>query len=388
VPGDWKLSIDLGAKFTAAAMADDDGIVDLKFGADAVLPSVVALGPGGQVLTGRQALDHARANPRSALRHPKQAVAAGAKVRLDGVTALVADLVAAVLERVHMEAVRCQGGRKPAEVILCHPATWADAEMVEIAEAASAVGLPGVAFVADPVAAARHYLTQCPSPQCGAGRPLDLADGASLVVVDFGAGLDVTVIRLDGGQLAVAALGGDAELGGDDLDERLTDVLADHAYAADPQAWDAVTRIQDPGSAAELAQLEWRVTEGRQALSRLLYADIEVPGYQTAFRITRREFDAAARQQFERAVTVTEAAITMAGLSVTEPPALALAGAVSRTPAVSDTLSSHFGVLPAVAAEPKSTVAHGALLTVAGRPGGYRGRHVILDPDNDDWLSG
>jgi molecular chaperone DnaK len=385
VPGDWRLSIDLGTRFTAAAVAGDNGIENLTFGGSTLLPSVVALAPGGTVLTGREALDFGWVNPSSSLLSPKLSVGPGAKVRLNGVTALVADLVAAVLNRAYAEAVRCHAADVPTDVTVCHPAAWTDPELAEIAAAAQ---IPGLTFLPEPVAAARHHLGPCPAAGCAQDRKADLGGDGNLVVVDFGAALDIAVIRVEGDRLTVGSLGGDPELGGDELDERLLDVLADRAYAADAAAWDALAH--GPGTAwmSDLAVLRRHVTQGREDLSRLLYADIDVPGYRTAFRVTRREFEAAARQVLEPVAELAETAIAMAGLAGAEF-TLALAGSVSATPAVSDVLAARFGVLPAAGADPKTTVAHGALLPGSAHHGGGRRYHIptVFDPDGDAWLN-
>ncbi len=377
--GDWRLSIDFGSGFTAAAMAEGDKITDLTFGGSAVLPSVVALGPGGRVLTGSEALDQARTRPSTALRMPKRAMAAGASVRLDGTSVPVASLVAAVLDRVRAEAVRHQSGHAPREVIMCYPLAWTDAELDEIA-----AGIPGLVFVPEPIAAARHFFMTCSGPGCGQDGSADIA-GDDLAVFDFGVGLDITVVRRDGCQLtAIGKPGGDAELGGDDLDERMMDLLADRAYQADPPAWDAISGT-DQVPAPGLALLRHQVCEARQTLSSVLYANIAVPGFAGSFRISRREFEAAARADLDRAAALAQAAITTAGLTPADVSAMALAGAVSRTPAVSDVLAARFGKLPVAAHDPKAVVAHGALLTDAADPGGGE-QYLAFDPANHDWL--
>jgi molecular chaperone DnaK len=376
VAGDWRLAIDIGSSFTAAAIAEDGQIADLRFGASTVFPAAVALAPGGQVLIGDKALAQAGADPCSVLRMPKRAMTAGAKVRLTGRTMLVAHLLASVVDRVRSEAIRHQRGRPPSEVIVCHPGQWTDAELSEIAGAAASGG--AISFVAEPVAVARHYLAGCPAAGCAHDGLPDLSGDAVLAVCDFGAGLDVTLVRSDADRLGIAAQpGGDADLGGDDLDERLTELVADRAYQADPRAWDALAEAAPP--APGLVLLRSRVTAAREELSRLTHATVTVPGFGSPFRITRQEFETAARPELERAVAVAGEAVSEASVG-----AFLLAGAVSRTPAVSDTLAGHFGTLPRTAADPKATLAHGALLSATGPA---TRQYLIRDPDNDDWLN-
>jgi molecular chaperone DnaK len=370
VAGNRRLSIDFGSGFTAAALAEGGEIIDVAFDGSPVLPSAVAVGPRGRLLTGWAALDQAHVNPHTALRMPKRAVAAGAKVRLDGTSVLVADLVAAIIERVRAEAIRPKTG--PYQVIMCHPVAWTEAELAEIAAAAA---IPDLVFVPEPIAAARHFRTKCPALSCTQDSQID----GEIAVFDFGMGLDIAIVR---GDTVIGRPGGDVELGGDDLDERMMDLLADRAYQADPPTWDAITNAED-----KKLLLRGQVSEAREALSLLLHVDITVPGFAAPFRITRREFEVAVRPDLDRAAMLTEAVITSAGLTPGMP-AVALAGAVSRTPAVSDVLAARFGSLPAAPPDPKTTVAHGALQT-ATAPYAAKDRqpYLTLDPDNDDWLN-
>jgi molecular chaperone DnaK (HSP70) len=373
--GDWRLAIDIGSAFTAAAIAEDGQITDLTFGGSTVLPAVVALGAGGQVLIGQSALARAEADPGSALRMPRRAMAAGAKVRLGGRTFLVADLLASVVDCVCSEAIRQQSGRPPGEVVVCHPVQWTEAELSEII----GVGVGAVSFVPEPVATARHYLAGCPAVGCAHDGLPNLPGDAVLAVCDFGAGLDVTLVRGEAGRLEIVGPpGGDADLGGDDLDERLAELVADRAYQADARAWDALASASPP--APGLALLRSCVTAAREDLSRLTHATVAVPGYGSPFRITRLEFEAAVRPELERAVAAIEAAVHRASVA-----AFLLAGAVSRTPAFSDVLAGHFGKLPETTKNPKATVTHGALLSATGLA--MQQQYLILASDDPDWLN-
>ena len=68
------------------------------------------------------------------------------------------DLVAAVLERVAGEAVRRFSGRRPARVVLTHPARWqaGGLELRRLTEAGYRPGPWVPDLVAEPVAAAHH----------------------------------------------------------------------------------------------------------------------------------------------------------------------------------------------------------------------------------------
>jgi len=120
----WSLAIDFGTSNTTAAMAADGGTpVVLEVENSCYLPSAVYAAEGGELLTGRAAVRQGVVFPDRVERAPKRALAKQTHVLLGGEPREVVDLVAAVLRRMHAEAVRFHGGQPPRRVVLTHPAT-------------------------------------------------------------------------------------------------------------------------------------------------------------------------------------------------------------------------------------------------------------------------
>jgi len=95
---------------------------------------------------------------------------------------------------------------------------------------------------------------------------------------------------------------------------------------------------------------------------------MEVPGYDTRFLIRRHQFEDAVSEDLERSVEQLLDTIGSAGLAPADLDALVLAGGASRMPRVSDLLAERLGLLPHITPDPKSVVAHGALLALAEPP--------------------
>ncbi|WP_067905130.1 Hsp70 family protein [Actinomadura chibensis] len=401
--GRWTLAIDFGTSFTTAVTAVDGNVVPVEIANSRYLPSTVAMEDGGALLTGPEALQRARHEPESAVRLPKRALVAGPKVRLGGRTVATTDLVAAVLGRAAAEARAAHGGAEPAETTLTHPAGWCDDQLAALRKAAAAAGLGTVRLVAEPIAAAAHYVVGCAAAECRAASRLDLPDGAYLAVYDLGGGtFDTAVVQRAGaGFVLVGEPGGDPALGGEDFDERLLELLAERAADRDPDAFDALDpAVGGPPARRARVMLRRDITEAKQALSRRVTVDLAIPGFPATFRVTRREFTEIIEADLRRTADLLRATVTGAGLDPSDLAAVALAGGSSRVPRVAELIAETFGALPLMAPDPKSSVAHGALLEPvhetppppsppppASSDGGTaEAKPLWIDPDPDGFL--
>lgn len=387
----WALAIDFGTSFTTVATSLDGRILPVEIANSRYLPSTIAIDDGGTILTGPEALQRARHDPASAVRLPKRALVAGPKVRLGGHTVATTDLVAAVLERAASEARLVHGGTEPGEIVLAHPAAWGGDQLAALGKAAAAAGLGTPRLVAEPIAAAAHYAVGCTATECAAVARLELPDGAHLAVYDLGGGtFDTAVVRREGSGFVLAGEpGGDAALGGEDFDERLLDLLADRAIERDPAAWEGLAPAAGPVAHRARTMLHRDVTEAKHALTRRFTVDLAVPGYPATFRVLRDEFTQTIEDDLRRSLGRLQATVAGAGLDLTDVAAVALAGGSSRVPRVAELIAETFGALPLMAPDPKSSVAHGALLIPASPPPAgpaAGGERLPIDPDPPDWL--
>jgi molecular chaperone DnaK (HSP70) len=383
----WTLSIDFGTDFTTAAIGSAGAVTTVKFPEGEHFPSAVVLGPGDQFLTGQQAADYAADNPASAVRQPKQALATSEKMRLNGRSVLTADVAAAVLGYAYSTALRMRGGTWPHQTYLSHPAAWTDGQIAALARAATVAGLQRPILLPEAEATARHYIARCPAARCVGGELLDLKVGGYVVVHDFGAGAKATVLRRDPVGLTLAgAPVFQPELSGESLDERLLDLVADRICDSQPDLW-AKLEEDDASGAPSLAwsRLRADVTAARERLSVARSVDIAVAGVQAAVRVTRVEYESAIEAEVSGAVALVADALRAVGLGVPDLDAIVLAGGVNRTPRISDVLTQQFA-LPLTARDPKSTVAHGAVLALVPARAARDIPRADRNPANPSWL--
>ncbi|MEN3306296.1 MAG: hypothetical protein V7603_2498 [Micromonosporaceae bacterium] len=348
-PSGCRLGIDFGTTHTVATLARPDGRAQpLLFASTPLLTSAVFADASGRLLTGADAQRSARLDPARFEPNVKRRVDDGA-ILLGGVEYPVVDVIAAVLRRVHDEAVRVAGGPL-AQVVLTHPAGWGPARRGILSDAAARAGLGTVALVAEPLAAAAYFAGAFPA-----------APGPVLVVYDFGAGtFDVSVIERqpDGGWRVLASEGLD-DVGGLDLDAEIVAHIGARLSRSDPERWQ---RLTDPAAQRDRWLLRDDVRGAKEQLSRTSSAMVRVPVFETDVPVTREEFEALARPWLERTVALTAAVLARA--RIRQPPALLLVGGSSRIPLVGTLLHQRLGVAPTVVDQPELVVAEGSLHAV------------------------
>lgn len=346
---EWSLAIDFGTCFTCAAIMVDGRAEVLEVDNSRYLPSMVYRDEHGTLLTGRLAASQAAVSPANVARTPKRALAQGAPLLLGGAPVAAEDLVAAVLSTMATEATRRAGGQPPEQVVLTHPAAWDDQQIATLSEAARRAQLGAVRFVPEPVAAAAFY-TQSEN----------IPIGAHVAVYDLGGGtFDIAVLRRTQTGFDVIAQDGSDHIGGEDFDEALYELVADHAMTLDPAAWQDFTQATGPRATRDQALLRRDITEAKELLSVELTRTI-LAGDQ-AIRITRDELNNTIEADIRHTVTEFQRVLTSAGLTPGDLTAVYLTGGSSRTPLVSDLLSQLLGRTPDLAGDPKAVVALGAL---------------------------
>ncbi|WP_432833111.1 Hsp70 family protein [Dactylosporangium sp. CA-092794] len=354
-----RLGVDFGTSHTVAVLSRPDGRSDaLLFDASPLLPSAVFADPGGALLTGRDAERSARLDPAAYEPHPKRRIDDVA-LFLGGRDVRVVELVAAVLRRVADEATRAAG--RPIEAtVLTHPTGWGPQRRSLLLDAAARAGLPAVALVAEPVAAAMYFTTVLGH---------HVPDGHAIVVYDFGGGtFDISVVRRSGTDWEVVAAQGLDDVGGVDLDATIVDWVGRQVTGGDAELW---KRLEAPQSTPDRRHRRalWEDARAvKELLSRATAGGIAVPLFDVDLHLTRTEFEILARPWLDRTVTLTTATMFTSGVSADRLAGVFLVGGASRVPLVATLLHRALGVAPVVLEQPELVVALGSLLAAPTAP--------------------
>ncbi|MEV7230239.1 Hsp70 family protein, partial [Polymorphospora sp. NPDC051019] len=351
-----RLGVDLGTSNTVAVLRWPDGRCrPLLFDGSPQMPSAVYASPEGDMVVGRDAVQHSRVHPDRFERNPKRRVDDGT-VLLGEVELPVVDLMAAVLRRVHAEAARV-GGRQITEAVLTHPVEWGAQRRAMLANAAARAGLHNARLVPEPVAAASYFIAVLRH---------QLPIGRNLVVYDFGAGtFDATVVRRTPDNLQVLSTDGVADAGGLDVDAAVVEYLGEVFAERDPDGW---KRLITPNTSAErrMSQQFWEDVRGaKEMLSRAPSAIVHVPVVDVDVPVGREQLEKFARPVLDRTLLATQNAIRTASVPAAGIAGVFLVGGSSRIPLVATLLHRTLQIAPTTLEQPEMVVAEGSLYVPA-----------------------
>ena len=346
----YRLGVDLGTTYTAAAVAAGESVNIVQLGSSiAPIPSVVLLRDDGAVLVGEPAQRRSIFESDRTAREFKRRLGDPTPYLLGGTPygaeALTGYLLASVVERVTAER-----GEAPESIVLAHPAAYGPYKLGFLEEAARLAGVGLVRFVSEPVAAAVYY-----------AQTERVVEGETIAVYDFGGGtLDLAVVRkIADGFEVVGTPEGMERFGGIDLDQSVFGHV-------DASLGGIIARSDSNDSAAmaALATLRAACREAKEALSSDTDVTIPVmlPSVHTEVRLTRGEFEDMIRPRVRETTRALERTVRSAGVSMDDLSSVLLVGGASRIPLVAEMVREGTGRPVAVDTHPKHAVAMGAAL--------------------------
>jgi molecular chaperone DnaK len=353
------IGIDLGTTFSAVGLVRD-GIPDIvPSGDERIIPSVVGLAPDGGLLVGTPARNQYVLYPERTIRSIKRQMGRGTEVQL-GERSYTPQQISALILRELRRAAETQLGQPIERAVITVPAYFSDAARQATREAGEIAGFTVERIINEPTAAALAY-------------GLDRADERQLVAVyDLGGGtFDVSIIELDSGVIEVRASHGNTQLGGDDFDERLRELLIERFVAThgvhpqdDPRAMARLLR------AAEAAKITLSTRPSARIQEEYLLT-VEGRPLHLETEVQRDEFEAAIADLLDGTIESLDTALQDAGLSVDQLDKVLFVGGSTRIPLVWALVREHTGIEPAVAVNPDEAVALGAAVQaaiIAGEP--------------------
>ena len=214
------------------------------------------------------------------------------------------------------------------DAVITVPAYFNDAQRQATKDAGKIAGLNVLRIINEPTAAALAY-------------GIDKKGSAKNVLVyDFGGGtFDVTLLTIDDGVFEVKATGGDAFLGGADLDKTIIDYLSDEFKKEN-----GVDLRKDPMALARLVQ---QSEETKKDLSATERVDVVIPfihGQETLeATISRSMFESWVSGHIKKTEDHITSVLKNGGLSIGEVDVIVVVGGSTRVPAVQRMLERLFG---------------------------------------------
>lgn len=367
------IGIDLGTTNSCVAvMEGNEPTVIPNAEGKRTTPSVIAFVEGGEIKVGDPAKRQAVTNPTKTIASIKRFMgnkysesskeadrSAYKVVKGDNDTPRV-DIDGRLYTPQELSAMTLQKMKKTAEdylgqdvtrAVITVPAYFNDSQRQATKEAGEIAGLKVERIINEPTAAALAY-------------GLDKKDSdQKIVVFDFGGGThDVSILELGDGVFEVLATDGDTHLGGDDVDQKIINWLAEEFKAdesmdlrEDPMA------LQRLKEAAEKAKIE--LSSSSQTEINLPYVTATASGPKHLVRtLSRAKFEALIDDLVKRTIEPCQTALKAAGLSTGDIDEIILVGGSTRIPAVQEAVEKFFGKAPSKGVNPDEVVAVGAAI--------------------------
>ncbi|WP_224483004.1 molecular chaperone DnaK [Robertkochia aurantiaca] len=367
------IGIDLGTTNSCVSvMEGNEPVVIPNAEGKRTTPSVIAFVEGGEIKVGDPAKRQAVTNPnktiysikrfmgnkyseveKEAQRVPYKVVKGDndtARVEIDGRMYTPQELSAMILQKMKKTAEEYLG-QDVSQAVITVPAYFNDSQRQATKEAGEIAGLKVERIINEPTAAALAY---------GLDKK---GEDQKIVVFDFGGGThDVSILELGDGVFEVLSTDGDTHLGGDDVDEKIIDWLADEFQKEeeidlrkDPMA------LQRLKEAAEKAKIE--LSSSSQTEINLPYVTATASGPKHLVRsLSRSKFEQLISDLVERTIKPCETALKSAGLSKSDIDEIILVGGSTRIPAVQEAVEKFFGKKPSKGVNPDEVVAIGAAI--------------------------
>ncbi|MBF8149942.1 molecular chaperone DnaK [Winogradskyella sp. F6397] len=365
------IGIDLGTTNSCVSvMEGNEPVVIPNAEGKRTTPSVIAFVEGGEIKVGDPAKRQAVTNPEKTVysikrfmgnkyseskneaeRVPYKVVKGDndtPRVDIDGRLYTPQELSAMILQKMKKTAEDYLG-QDVSEAVITVPAYFNDAQRQATKEAGEIAGLKVRRIINEPTAAALAY-----------GMDKKGTD-QKIVVFDFGGGThDVSVLELGDGVFEVLSTEGDTHLGGDDVDQRIIDWLAEEFIAdedmdlrKDPMA------LQRLREAAEKAKIE--LSSSAQTEVNLPYVTATASGPKHLVRtLSRSKFEQLIDDLVKRTIEPCQTALKAAGITKSDIDQVILVGGSTRIPAVQEAVEKFFGKAPSKGVNPDEVVSLGA----------------------------
>jgi molecular chaperone DnaK len=275
------------------------------------------------------------------------------------------EISALILQKLK-EAAEDYLGEKVTDAVITVPAYFNDAQRQATKDAGKIAGLDVKRIINEPTAAALAY-------------GMDKKKDELIAVYDFGGGtFDISILEIGENIVEVKSTNGDTHLGGDNIDQKLIDWIAEE-FKKD-QGIDltkdkmALQRLKET---AEKAKIELSTTQETEINLPFVTADASGPKH-LIMKLTRSKLEQLVGDIIERSIAPCRLAVKDAGVTVSDIKEVILVGGMTRMPFIQELVKKFFGKEGNKSVNPDEVVAAGAAVQ-GGVLGGEAKDILLLD---------
>jgi len=257
------------------------------------------------------------------------------------------ELSAEILKKVKQRAETALG-ESVEKAVITVPAYFDDAQRQATRAAAEIAGLEVARILNEPTAAAIAY---------GLDEKQDLQKDGHVAVYDLGGGtFDISILKLSGKIFKVVATHGNTQLGGDDFDQALVDILKKRILQQHPQA-----QFDDPASKQILKKTAESIKIELSFSPETAYT-LDFPKQNISFadNFKVEDFESLISPLVDETLESCRHVLQQANLSQDQIDEVVLVGGSTVVPGVRRKIETFFGRSPHVAIDPYKVVAIGA----------------------------
>jgi len=245
-------------------------------------------------------------------------------------------------------------GEKVTKAVITVPAYFNDSQRQATKDSGRIAGLEVLRIINEPTASSLAY-------------GLEKKKNEKIAVYDFGGGtFDISILEIGEGVFEVRSTNGDTHLGGDDLDERIMNNIADEFMKEhEIDLRKDLTALQRLKEAAEKAKCELSTLMETTISLPFIASDKDKTPLHLEMKMTRAKLESLVEDLVQRSGPPCKQALVDAKLDPTEINEIVLVGGQTRMPKIQKIAKEIFGKDPCKGINPDEVVAIGAAIQAA-----------------------
>jgi molecular chaperone DnaK len=242
-------------------------------------------------------------------------------------------------------------GEKITKAVITVPAYFNDSQRQATKDAGRIAGLEVLRIINEPTASSLAY-------------GLEKKKNEKIAIYDFGGGtFDISILEIGEGVFEVKSTNGDTHLGGDDLDERVMNYIADEFMKKhNIDLRKDLTALQRMKEAAEKTKCELSSLMETTISLPFIASDKDKTPLHLEMKMTRAKFETLVEDLIKRSVPPCKQALMDAKLTPADIDEVVLVGGQTRMPKIQQLVKDTFGREPHKGINPDEVVAIGAAI--------------------------
>jgi molecular chaperone DnaK len=258
-------------------------------------------------------------------------------------------------------------GEKVTQAVITVPAYFNDSQRQATKDAGRIAGLEVLRIINEPTASSLAY-------------GLDKKKNEKIAIYDFGGGtFDISILEIGDGVFEVKSTNGDTHLGGDDMDERIINYLAEEFMKQhNIDIRNDLTALQRLKEAAEKAKTELSSVMETTISLPFIASDKDKSPLHLETRLTRAKLETLVEDLVQRSIPPCKQALADAKLTPNDIDEVIFVGGQTRMPKIQQVVKNFFNKEPHKGINPDEVVAIGAAIQAAVL-GGEKKDILLLD---------